>query len=130
MTDSVAPQIAGQWPGEKRVHTIDFGDSAGTSDLIDGKLDSGELLTGTPTAVNHSISPTSGTSGTIADVAINTVSLSVNGRTCIAGECVQFSFTGGTSGTINAVKITATSDATPAQTMIGIVRIRVKAVST
>lgn len=127
---SVAPQIAEQTTGELRIHSVDFGDSAASSDLIDGKLDIGELLTGTLTAVVHAISPTTATALTLANKAVSTVSIVINGRTAIAGEAGQFSATGGSAGSLQTIRLSAASDATPAQTLEGYVKIRVKAVST
>jgi hypothetical protein len=79
-----------------------------------GKLDSGELLTGTPTVVEVTTSDL-----TITNVAVNTAALTVNGKAVAIGQAIQCQITGGVAGTTYTVRATGASDATPAQTLIG-----------
>lgn len=74
-------------------------------------LDSGELLTGTPTVVELSTSDL-----TLTNKAVNTAALTILGNTVAIGEAVQFSVSGqlASVGTY-IIQITATTDATPAR---------------
>lgn len=74
-----------------------------------GKLDSGELLTGTPTATASGI--------TTSNVAVNTAELTIDGVTVAIGQAVQFRVSGGTAGTTYTITVEATTTATPAQTL-------------
>jgi hypothetical protein len=74
-------------------------------------LDSGELLTGTPTV---SATPTG---LTFASIKVNTVALTINGATVAVGQAVQFKVTGGTSGVKYQIEVSCGTDATPAQTL-------------
>jgi len=87
--------------GETRNVKIDYTD----------KLDSGELLTGTPT-----ITEVTSSDLTLANKAVSTAQLTINGATVAIGAAVQFNVTGGTAGTEYKVKIIATSDDSVAQT--------------
>lgn len=74
-------------------------------------LDSGELLTGTPTV---SATP----SGlTFASIKVNTVALTINGATVAIGKAVQFKVTGGSSDVKYQIEASCGTDATPAQTL-------------
>jgi len=86
-----------------------------------GKLDSGELLTGTPT-----VTEVTTTDLTFASEAVNTAALTVNGESTPIGEAVQFSVTGGSVGTYE-IKIAVGTDATPAQTLYGTIKLKVVA---
>lgn len=77
------------------------------------KLDSGELLTGTPTATEVST-----TDLTISDVAVNTAALTISGVSVAVGEAVQFKVSGGTAGVKYKVRVTCATDSSPAQTLI------------
>ncbi len=81
-------------------------------------LDSGELLTGTPTVAEITTSDL-----TLANKAVSTGSLTILGKTVATGAAVQFTVTGGTAGTTYEVKITCGTDATPAQTLEAVVEI-------
>ena len=76
-------------------------------------LESGELLTGTPT-VTTGDSPES---LTIDNAQVNTTTLTINGESCVAGQAVQFRVAGGTANTTYPIYITCSTDATPAQTI-------------
>jgi hypothetical protein len=78
---------------------------------FDNTLDTGELLTGTPTV---SGSPTG---LTFANVKVNTAQLTINGATVAIGRAVQFKVTGGTSGVKYQIEVACGTDATPAQTL-------------
>lgn len=75
-------------------------------------LDSGELLTGTPTA-------TASPSGlTFASVAVNSTTRTLDdGTTVLAGQGVQFKVSGGTAGTKYKITVQAGTTSTPAQTL-------------
>ena len=77
-----------------------------------GKLDSGELLTGTPTVVEVTTSDL-----TLANKAVSTAALTIDGVSNAIGEAVQFSITGGTAGTTYTINIQVGTDATVAQTL-------------
>ena len=87
-----------------------------------GVLDSGELLTGTPTVVEVTTSDL-----TLSSKAVNSTTLTINGNTCVVGQAVTFRVAGGVAGTDYVINITAGSNATPAQTRIVKVRLRVVA---
>lgn len=90
-----------------------------------GKLDDGELLTGTPTVTE--VSPSSPQALSFSNIAVNTAALTINGVTVPIGEAVQFSLSGGVANTAYTIKIAVGTDATPAQTLYGSIDIRVKA---
>lgn len=76
-------------------------------------LDTGELLTGTPTVEEITTSAL-----TLANKAINSTTQNVNGASRAAGQVVTFKVTGGSAGVLYKIKITVSTDATPAQTFI------------
>ena len=106
-----APQRHDVAAGETRNFALSFADV----------LDSGELLTGTPTAADNS--PDSPEVLTISSVAVNTAQLTVEGETIPIGEAVQGTIAGFVSGVTYTIKETATTDSTPAQTLIGYILI-------
>ena len=71
-----------------------------------------ELLTGTPTA---SVSP-SGPS--VSNLAVTTETTTINGKDVATGKAVTFRVVGGSAGTEYVVTLTATTDSTPAQTLV------------
>lgn len=79
-----------------------------------GKLDSSELLTGTPTIVEVTTSAL-----TLTNKVVSTASLTINGLTVITGEAIQFTVAGGTAGNAYTIKISCGTDSTPAQTLYG-----------
>jgi hypothetical protein len=79
----------------------------------DPYLDTGELLTGTPTAVEQTTGDL-----TIASMAVNTAAIEIEGRAVAVGEAVQFKVSGQQSGTTYRIRVTATTDATIARTKI------------
>jgi hypothetical protein len=88
----------------------------GKVDLQD-QLDTGELITGTPTATEVTSSDL-----TIDNVAFNTASMTVKKRTVAIGKGVKFRIQGGTAKTQYTIMVTATTDSTPAQTLKRFVR--------
>ena len=80
-----------------------------------GELDSGELLTGTPTVVEVTTFDLAFT-----NVAINTATITISKDLLVlAGQAVQYSVSGHKKNVEYQLKITATTDATPiAQTLI------------
>ncbi len=87
-----------------------------------GRLDSGELLTGVPTIVEVTTSDL-----TLTNKTISTAKLTINGKSVAIGQAVQFKISGGLANIAYKIRITISTDATPAQTLIITVRIRVKA---
>lgn len=76
-------------------------------------LDSGELLTGTPTVAEQTTSDL-----TISNVAVNTAALTVLGNTVAIGAGVQAKVIGQLAATGEySVLITASTDASPARTV-------------
>jgi len=78
-----------------------------------GKLDSGELLTGTPTVTELTSSDL-----TISSVAVSTSTLTINGVSVATGAAVTYSVSGGTADTDYTLIVTCGTDATPAQTRV------------
>lgn len=76
-----------------------------------GKLDAGELLTGTPTVVP------SPAGLTITNISVSTAAHIINKVSVPTGGAVQFLASGGTGGVTYANLITCTTDSTPAQTI-------------
>lgn len=92
---------------------------------FEGKLDTGELLTGTPTITlsSPSISPEDITT---SNAIVNTSALTINGQTVAIGEAVQFKVSGGTvANSPYTFKISCDTDATPAQTLEGYIILKV-----
>ncbi len=90
--------------GETRTPAVSFVDV----------LESGELLTGTPLVVEVTSSDL-----TLENKAVNTAELTINGKTVAIGQAVQFKMTGQkVSGSSYTIKVTASTDATPAQTFV------------
>jgi hypothetical protein len=91
----VARQRFVKTPSEVRTVRVGFKDL----------LESGELLTGTPTL---SVSP----SGlTTASAAVNVATLTINGVSYVAGQAVTFTASSGTADTLYEVSITVSTDA-------------------
>ena len=90
-----------------------------------GKLDDGELLTGTPTVVE--VNPSSPQALTFASIAVNTAILTINDISPPIGEAVQCSVSGGVANEVYVIKVVCGTDATPAQTLYGTITLRVRA---
>ena len=98
----LAPQIPCVVDGETRNGKINYTDV----------LDSGELLTGTPTLTEITTSDL-----TFANVAISTGDLTILGNTVITAQAVQFKVTGMLAGVLYTVEVSSGTDSTPAQTL-------------
>lgn len=103
-------------------HTKSVSEVRNVSIDMRGVLDVGELLTGTPTVVEVTT-----TDLTLANKAVNGATLTINGVECIAGQAVTFKVSGGVAGSTYTIRVTATSDASPAQTFVVSVRLTVTA---
>lgn len=104
MGDNTAPQRPQVPVGATRNHKVSFV----------GQLDSGELLTGTPLAVEVTTSDL-----TITNKAVNSAALTINNKTVAIGQAVTFTASGQlVASSPYTVKITATTDATAAQTLV------------
>lgn len=102
-----APQMPVVVVGETRNGAVDFTDI----------LDSGELLTGTPTIAEITTSDL-----TFANQAVNTAALTMFGVTVAVGKAVQFKVSGMLANVEYRIKITVATDATPAQTLVRKIR--------
>ena len=87
-----------------------------------GKLDSGELLTGTPVVTELTTSAL-----TFSNEAVNTAILTIDDVSTPIGEAVQFAVSGGVSGTDYIIQISCGTDSTPVQTLRGRVPMYVEA---
>lgn len=83
-----------------------------------GKLDSGELLSGSPT-----VSATTGI--TIASADKNATTITIDGESVIANKAVTFRVSGGTAGSSYTITTTCATDASVPQTLICTVRLLV-----
>ena len=112
---SLAPQRNTKTVSEVRNVAVSFS----------GKLDSGELLTGTPTVTE--VDPSSPQALTFSNIAINTAILTINDIPTPIGEAVQFKVSGGVANAVYVIKIMCGTDSTPAQTLYGTITLRVRA---
>lgn len=79
---------------------------------FDNLLASGETFTGnTPAVTCQGL--------TLANKAVSTSSLTIEGKTVITGRAIQFKASAGTAGKRYVISINCVSDATPAQTLYG-----------
>lgn len=112
MTENTAPQIQCKTASESRNVAVSF----------QGKLDSGELLTGTPTVTEVTTSDL-----TLSSKAVSTTALTIDGVSNAVGEAVTFNVSGGTAGETYTIFISAGTNSTPAQTLISNVTLEVTA---
>ena len=96
-----------------------------TAVSFSGKLDDGELLTGTPVVTE--IDASSPQALTFSNVAISTAIKTINDISTPIGEAVQFSVSGGVANAVYVIKIACGTDSTPAQTLYGSITLRVRA---
>ena len=108
----------------QQIGEISAGDTEIASVDYTDWLDSGESLTGTPTAVEQSSSDL-----TIADLGdtadqgtVSTTEMTILGNTVAAGAAVSFQVSGQQAGTTYTVLVTASTDATPARTAARLVK--------
>ncbi len=114
MAINLAPEIHTQSTGETVNHAVDMA----------GLLDSSELFTGTPTIIEY---PTpSPQLLTISNKAVNSTVITINGRSCAAGEAITCSIACATAGTYH-VLITCGTTSTPAQTRSATIKLIVTA---
>jgi hypothetical protein len=99
---STAPQIRSKTESEVRNVAVD----------MRGKLDTGELLTGTPTVIEEDTANL-----TITNQAINVLPIVIMGQTVPIAQAVQFKVSGGLVGRYS-VRVTCDTDSVPAQTLI------------
>ena len=115
--NNTAPQIQIMAAGETRNCAVSFA----------GKLDVNELLTGTPTVVEDTKSPSSATSLTLSNKVVSTTVLTINDLSVPIAEAVQFAVTGGSSGGEYIIKVTVSTNSSPAQTLVGYEKLHVRA---
>lgn len=88
--------------------------SAGATEVVSVDcidfLDSGELLTGTPTITEDTT-----TDLTLSNKVVSTTALTINDRTVAIGKAVQFKVTGQVAGVTYLVFVTCSTDATIAR---------------
>lgn len=106
---STAPQRQSMAQGETRNIAVDFR----------GKLDSGELLTGTPT-----VEEVATASLTLTSKAVNTVALTILGETVAIGQAAQFKVVAAAAG-LYTVRLTCATNAVPAQTLVENIKLKV-----
>lgn len=76
-------------------------------------LDSGELLTGTPTITEQTTSHL-----TLGNKAVSTAILTIKGRSVAVGAAVQFSVSGQQADTSYEIRVSVGTDASPARTIV------------
>ncbi len=111
MTASTAPQQQSKTASEIKNAACDF----------TGKLDTGEVLTGTPTVVEVGTSDL-----TLSNKVVSTAVLTILGRSVAIGKAVQFSVEGGTAGRSYEILITVDTDSSPAQRLTAKLPLEVK----
>lgn len=84
------------------------------------KLPTGVELTGTPTVAEVTTSDL-----TIANVLKNAASMTIDDETVAANKAVTWKVSGGTAGSTYLLKVTCTTNASVAETLIALVRLRV-----
>ena len=107
-----APKIRTKTVSEVRNAAVSFS----------GKLDSGELLTGTP-IVTELTTPDL----TFTNIAVSSTILTIDGLSVPAGEAVQFKVSGGVESTNYIIKISCGTDSIPVQTLNGRITLYVEA---
>lgn len=100
-------------------YNIDLEEVVNIAISFNGKLESGEALTGSPTVT---VTPSSGL--TVDQVAITAASKDINGVSVAAGRAITARVTPSAAGSY-VIKVKCGTDATPAQTRKGKCRIEV-----
>ena len=106
-----------------QVHEIDKDEICNISVDFQGYLDTGELLSGTPT-----VSEVNTSHFTISSAQVSSAALTINGQSVAISKAVQFKLDPGASavqGNYYAFDISCATDATPAQTRVGQVIVKV-----
>lgn len=108
-------------PDSSQVNFLLVGETRNAAVSFDAWLGLYETLVGTPTVTGYP-------SGlTITNAQVNTQVVEVNGLDVPVGNAVLFTVTGGTSCTDYIITVTVTTNSSPAQTLIGKVRLQVYA---
>ena len=81
---------------------ISEGEVRTVSHLLTDKLDSPDLLTGTPTVVDTA----SPSDLTLSNKLVNTTALTIRNRTAAIGQAVQFRVSGQKAGVLYSIKVT------------------------
>ena len=84
------------------------------------KLETSELLTGTPT-----ITEVSSSDLTLSNKIVSTGALTINGVSASAGQAITFTVAAGTSSTVYTIRIQCGTDATNPQTFDDHVKLEV-----
>ena len=113
MSAITAPQTHVKTASEVRTGAVSF----------DGKLETGETLTGTPTCT---VTPASG-APTVDNVAVTTAEKTINGDAVATGRALTFRATGGTAGATYNLLFSCGTNSTPAQTVQVLCKLRVVA---
>jgi hypothetical protein len=108
-TGKTAKQRPIKTVSEVRLGSVNFTDD----------LDSGELLTGTPT-----VTELSSLSLTLANKSLSSATMTILGETAASSAVVQFTWAAGTTGN-GMISIKVATDSTPAQTLMGFLPLRV-----
>mgnify|MGYP001563283953 FL=1 len=101
------------------VYTISVGDVEMVAIDYTDHLDSGETLTGTPTATLIDTG-----SLVISNVGLNAAAKTILGRTVAISCAVQFRVLSQASGATYTVRVSATTTSSPARTVVRDVRIK------
>jgi len=109
MTALVAANTPVAMVGETRNAAVDF----------EQRLDTSEVLTGTPTVSELTTSDL-----TIDNVKINTAALTVNGNAVGVGGAIQFRFSGQQQSLTYTLLVQSATDSSPAQTLRAKVRFK------
>lgn len=97
MPQNTAQERPDAVPGETNIYSVS----------LDGKLDSGETITGTPTVVEVTTSDL-----TISSITVSSAELTINDRAVAAGRAIQFKVAGqDTASAPYRLKITAATSA-------------------
>jgi hypothetical protein len=112
MIGSEGKNMAGIDPPQRQ--TCRVGEARTPAVSFVGVLESGELLTGTPTVVEVTTSDL-----TITNEVVNTAAITINSKSVAIGQAVQFKVTGqAAASSPYTLRVTASTDADPAQTII------------
>ena len=92
--------------------SVNVGETVNDTADIEGLLKGSELATGTPLVIEVNTSDL-----TITNKAVNTVTKTVEGRSVVVGEGIDYTITGFVTG-VYRLKITFSTDADPAATRV------------
>ena len=110
MSCVTAPQIRCKHPDATKTLVVSF----------DKVIDTGVLLTGTPTVDEEET-----TDLIISNIAINSVTVTVLKKPVAAGRAVLFSCAGGVDGVTYSIKITVSTDGSPTEIPVGLIKLLV-----